>query len=81
MHSAENPPKWKFGDMRGGILADEPGLGKTVTVMALITATAGALPSTPTDLWDTSAWPQLKFNPEVQQQIIRLFNKIGRAHV
>ena len=30
--AAESPPGWRFGDLRGGVLADDPGLGKTVSV-------------------------------------------------
>ena len=37
-----------FGALRGGIFADAPGLGKTVTVMALIVNSAGTLPKEPT---------------------------------
>jgi len=33
-----------FGALRGGIFADAPGLGKTVTVLALILSTAGVMP-------------------------------------
>ena len=36
MIAAEAPPHWEFGQLRGGILADDPGLGKTVTMLALI---------------------------------------------
>ena len=31
MAAAENPTGWRFGELRGGVLADDPGLGKTVT--------------------------------------------------
>eukprot|EP00966_Prymnesium_polylepis_P214955 4978459-Prymnesium_polylepis.1 len=36
MLAAEAPPNWRFGELRGGILGDDPGLGKTVTMLALI---------------------------------------------
>ena len=36
MAAAENPTGWRFGELRGGVLADDPGLGKTVTVLALV---------------------------------------------
>ena len=29
LSAAEDPPGWQFGQLRGGILADDPGLGKT----------------------------------------------------
>lgn len=34
-------------DFRGGMLCDEPGLGKTVTALALILARRGLLPASP----------------------------------
>eukprot|EP00210_Caulerpa_lentillifera_P002008 g1925.t1 len=37
----------EFDDCRGGILADEPGLGKTATILSLIMRTRGILPSAP----------------------------------
>lgn len=36
-------------DYRGGLFCDEPGLGKTVTVQALIARTLGRIPSAPPD--------------------------------
>ena len=39
-----------FGALRGGILADAPGLGKTVTALALILSTAGVLPTEPDNI-------------------------------
>lgn len=42
----------EFGALRGGIFADEPGLGKTVTVLALISTTIGQLPNRPASFWD-----------------------------
>ena len=39
-----------FGSLRGGVLADAPGLGKTVTVIALVLSTAGAVPKEPKSL-------------------------------
>lgn len=44
MKLLENKSK-EFGALRGGIFADDPGLGKTITSLALITSTAGQLPS------------------------------------
>ena len=34
-------------DIRGGILADQPGLGKTVTILSLVMRTRGILPTAP----------------------------------
>ena len=42
----------EFGDLRGGIFGDEPGLGKTVTALALIAATAGQRPLQPAVFWN-----------------------------
>eukprot|EP00977_Amphora_coffeiformis_P020470 scaffold8290_cov174-Amphora_coffeaeformis.AAC.7 len=48
MHRLENPAQGaQFGDLRGGILGDAPGLGKTVTVLALLASTAGRRPLRP----------------------------------
>ena len=53
-----------FGDLRGGIFGDEPGLGKTVTTLALIASTAGVLPQQPSVFWDKETinahWQQKK---------------------
>jgi hypothetical protein len=43
-----------FGALRGGIFGDEPGLGKTVTVLALVASTAGLYPQRPATFWDDS---------------------------
>jgi hypothetical protein len=45
----------RFGILRGGILADEPGLGKTVTVLALCLSTAGMMPKSPDCFWDETS--------------------------
>lgn len=42
----------EFGVLRGGVFADAPGLGKTVTVLALLSATAGTRPQQPAVFWD-----------------------------
>ena len=74
MHGAEAPPGWKFGQMRGGILADDPGLGKTVTMLALIVATVGVPPEMPRAFWDATGWPALRTNPTGLQQLLKLTN-------
>eukprot|EP00940_MAST-03C_sp_MAST-3C-sp2_P001006 g1006.t1 len=52
MWSLEMPPDPKFGDVRGGVLGDAPGLGKTVTMLAHIMRTAGTRPMKPLQCWD-----------------------------
>jgi hypothetical protein len=42
----------RFGALRGGILGDSPGLGKTVTMMASIVNTTGALPHCPHEFYN-----------------------------
>ena len=55
MQQAEAPPNWRFGQIRGGVLADDPGLGKTVTMIALILRTVGTRPTLPSEFWDSGA--------------------------
>ena len=40
-------PSSAYADVRGGIFADDPGLGKSVTALALVTRSRDALPSPP----------------------------------
>lgn len=69
----------EFDALRGGILADEPGLGKTVTVLALISATLGRLPNQPAQFWDKqlieNQWNRLPKNDRVKL-VLPLVNKI-----
>ena len=51
MHRAENN-KTAFGALRGGILGDAPGLGKTITMLALISSTSGMRPVEPKEFYD-----------------------------
>mmetsp|Transcript_8580 Transcript_8580/g.14464 ORF Transcript_8580/g.14464 Transcript_8580/m.14464 type:complete len:1179 (-) Transcript_8580:110-3646(-) len=51
MTQIENASK-EFGALRGGIFGDEPGLGKTVTTLALVASTAGLMPQLPSVFWD-----------------------------
>ena len=53
MWELENPSKPSFGDVRGGILGDAPGLGKTVTMLAHILRTAGLRPLRPPQQYDS----------------------------
>ncbi|CAB9506280.1 SNF2 family N-terminal domain [Seminavis robusta] len=66
MHKAENANK-DYGALRGGILADAPGLGKTITTLALIISTAGRRPTVPKEFWDSQkiqeGWEGLSQNP------------------
>lgn len=56
----------EFGSLRGGILADAPGLGKTVTVLALVSSTCGLLPRRPVIDFDPEeiriAWEERRVN-------------------
>ena len=81
MHAAEDPPGWSFGELRGGILADDPGLGKTVTVLALVVHSAGCLPALPEEFWGVSAsegWDALRDNPAARQQLLPILNHLRR---
>lgn len=53
-----------FGALRGGIFGDEPGLGKTVTTLALVATTAGLLPQVPAAFWNKETinqhWQQMR---------------------
>ena len=51
MHQLEHRSK-QFGDLRGGILGDAPGLGKTITMLSLIANTAGQRTVNPPEFWD-----------------------------
>ena len=84
MHRLENPaaasfgtddndtaqPQQQFGDLRGGILGDAPGLGKTVTVLALVASTAGRRPRQPSVQLNAAnvaeGWTALTQNPAYQ---------------
>jgi len=70
MLGAEDPPGWRFGDMRGGVLADDPGLGKTVTMLALIARTAGTLPQ---DFYgdSTVGWQHMRSNTDGWQNVLK----------
>jgi hypothetical protein len=78
LRAAESPAGWKFGDVRGGILADDPGLGKTVTALALVVATAGQSPSTPSEFWDASGggWAELCSNVAARRQLLPMLNSL-----
>lgn len=54
MRAAEHGTE-AYGALRGGILADAPGLGKSVTVLAHILASAGEMPKAACEFWDAGA--------------------------
>lgn len=70
----------EFGYLRGGILADEPGLGKTITTLALITTNAGKYPQQPNIFWDKTSletnWNVMKGQYHVRLQPI--LNKLNK---
>lgn len=78
LRAAESPAGWKFGDVRGGILADDPGLGKTVTALALVVSTAGTPPATPQEFWDATGtgWEELCSNVAARRQLIPMLNAL-----
>lgn len=72
-----------FGSLRGGVFADEPGLGKTVTALALIASTAGTLPTSPALFWDeqktNESWTHLKSQHETI--IAPVLNKLRKLYM
>jgi len=79
MLAAEAPPNWRFGELRGGILGDDPGLGKTVTMLALIVRSAGAQPAMPSEFWNTGeGWVQLRHNPVGHRRLLRVLNPLRK---
>ena len=52
MQQQQQQQQEEFGALRGGIFGDEPGLGKTVTALALIAATARTRPHQPAVFWE-----------------------------
>ena len=66
---------------RGGIFADAPGLGKTVTVLALIAHTAGTRPREPPCPADEAAvqagWDALRFNPMWRENILATLQAVS----
>ena len=65
--------------LRSGDFADEPGLGKTLTLLSLIFSTAGTLPKYPKISFDQSiieiAWKQWPFHVRMVK-IANIFNKM-----
>ena len=69
-----------FGALRGGVLGDAPGLGKTITTLALISSTAGRRPVNPPEFWDTTGidegWKAFRTNPEARTEVLRCLKPI-----
>lgn len=74
MHRAENQSK-TFGSLRGGILGDAPGLGKTISMLSLITNTCGLRPVEPMEFYDKASidehWKLVRTNPVFREEILR----------
>ena len=74
MHRAENVST-EFGSLRGGIIADAPGLGKTITMLALLANTAGCRPVEPEEFYDNDNvdehWKIMRTNPVFRTEILR----------
>jgi SNF2 family DNA or RNA helicase len=77
--STANAPN-EFGALRGGILGDAPGLGKTITMLALIASTAGVRPISPPEFWDpkgvAEGWKWMRTNPAAKETILRALGPI-----
>mmetsp|Transcript_10699 Transcript_10699/g.18264 ORF Transcript_10699/g.18264 Transcript_10699/m.18264 type:complete len:1056 (+) Transcript_10699:111-3278(+) len=74
MHKAENNSV-TFGSLRGGILGDAPGLGKTITMLSLIVNTAGLRPVEPKEFYDKQTidehWKLMRVNPVFRTEILK----------
>jgi hypothetical protein len=71
-----------FGALRGGILGDAPGLGKTITLLALVASTAGLRPVTPPEFWNATSiqegWKHLRINPAARKDILEAFRPLRK---
>jgi len=74
MTKAENSTN-EFGCLRGGILGDAPGLGKTISMLAMIVSTSGRRPVNPPQFWDETSlqedWDLTRKNPAKQEDLLR----------
>jgi SNF2 family DNA or RNA helicase len=79
MHQAENR-NFEFGSLRGGILGDAPGLGKTITMLAHIASTAGLRPKEPAEFYDEESllegWKSMRTNPVFTTEIIKALKPV-----
>ncbi|KAL3784494.1 hypothetical protein HJC23_013637 [Cyclotella cryptica] len=81
MHLAENASaNLAFGSLRGGILGDAPGLGKTITMLALICSTAGLKPVDPPEFYDLASinqhWQLMRGNVVFREEILKALRPI-----
>jgi hypothetical protein len=82
MHKAENN-NVAFGSLRGGILGDAPGLGKTITMLSLIVNTAGLRPVEPEEFYDRQSieehWKLMRINPAFRTEILQAMKPLRGA--
>ena len=81
MHSAENSSaNLAFGSLRGGILGDAPGLGKTITMLALICSTAGLKPVDPPEFYNLTRiqehWEMMRGNVVFREEVLKSLRPI-----
>lgn len=79
--NSTKPFEPEVSSTRGGIFADAPGLGKTVTVLALIAHTAGTRPTESPCPADEAAvqagWDALRFNPMWRENILATLQAVS----
>ena len=77
MHRLENSSR-DHGALRGGILGDAPGLGKTVSVLALISSTAALRPVAPVQFWGgvEEGWERLRSNQEAASTLLQALRPV-----
>ena len=79
MYEMENRSN-HFGALRGGVLGDAPGLGKTITSLALISSTAGIRPRSPPEFWNTNdiqeGWECFRINPAARIEILKCLKPV-----
>lgn len=84
MHRAENN-NTHFGALRGGILGDAPGLGKTITMLSLIANTAGCRPQTPKEFYDDISiaehWKLMRTNPVFRIEILKALQPFRNSNI
>jgi len=74
-----------YGALRGGLLADAPGLGKTITMLGLIVSTAGQRPQTPKEFWNPveleEGWQTLTQNAGARYDIMKVLQPFRKSRV